>query len=95
VCLIFSHAGSECSDFTRIFAGVLCDLAYKTSFGKIAGPFGRNTAMGNNTFRESDLMAILEGVNDGVIKLDRDANYLALNRAAAEVFKQWAAILKR
>jgi hypothetical protein len=31
--------------------------------------------MGNNTFRESDLMAILEGVNDGVIKLDHDGNY--------------------
>ena len=33
-------------------------------------------------------MTILESVNDGVIKLDREANYLALNRAASEVFKQ-------
>jgi PAS domain S-box-containing protein len=41
-----------------------------------------------NTFNKSDLMAILEGVDDGVIKLDRDANYVALNRAAAEVFRQ-------
>lgn len=37
-------------------------------------------------FRESDLMNILEGVSDGVIKLDRAASYVALNRAAAEVF---------
>ena len=41
-----------------------------------------------NTFRKSDLMAILEGVNDGVIKLDREANYVALNRAAADMFRQ-------
>jgi PAS domain S-box-containing protein len=40
------------------------------------------------TFRKSDLMAILEAIDDGVIKLDRDANYVALNRAAAEVFRQ-------
>ena len=39
-------------------------------------------------FEKDDLMAILEGVSDGVIKLDQNANYVALNRAAAEVFRQ-------
>jgi PAS domain-containing protein len=39
-------------------------------------------------FGNDDLMTILEGVNDGVIKLDRGANYVALNRAASEIFRQ-------
>jgi PAS domain S-box-containing protein len=39
-------------------------------------------------FGKDDLMTILEGVNDGVIKLDRGAHYVALNRAASEIFRQ-------
>ena len=39
-------------------------------------------------FGKDDPMAILEGVNDGVIKVDHDANYIALNRAAGEIFRQ-------
>ena len=39
-------------------------------------------------FGKDDLMNILEGVSDGVIKLDRGANYVALNRAASDIFRQ-------
>ena len=39
-------------------------------------------------FEKQDLVAILEGVSDGVLKLDRDAKYVALNRAASEIVRQ-------
>lgn len=42
----------------------------------------------SHDFEKHDLMAILEGVSDGVIKLDLDANYVALNRAAADIFRE-------
>jgi PAS domain-containing protein len=34
----------------------------------------------------ADLMAVLEGVTDGVVRLDRAANYMSINGAAAEIF---------
>ena len=39
-------------------------------------------------FRKDDLMAILEGIEDGVVKLDGQAKYLAMNRAAADMFRR-------
>ena len=35
-----------------------------------------------------DLLAILEGVSDGVVSLDRDAKYLSINKAGAEIIRQ-------
>jgi len=39
-------------------------------------------------FRHDDLMTILEGIEDGVIKLDDQAKYVAMNRAAADMFRR-------
>jgi PAS domain-containing protein len=35
-----------------------------------------------------DLMAILQGISDGVVSLDRDAKYLSINKAGAEIIRQ-------
>ena len=34
-------------------------------------------------------MATLEFVSDAAVSLDRHGNYLSINRAAAELFRQW------
>jgi PAS domain S-box-containing protein len=39
-------------------------------------------------FRPDDLMAILDGVDDAVVKLDEQANFAAMNKAAAEIYQQ-------
>jgi len=41
-----------------------------------------------SAFRKDDLMVILEGVEDGVVKLDGQAKYVAMNRAAADMFRR-------
>jgi PAS domain S-box-containing protein len=40
------------------------------------------------SFRPEDLMAVLEGISDAVVKLDADSNYIAMNGAAAEIFRR-------
>lgn len=35
-------------------------------------------------------MTILDGIADAVVKLDRQATYLAMNRAAVEIFRRLA-----
>jgi len=39
-------------------------------------------------FRQDDLMTILEGTADGVVKLDRQGHYLAINPAAKEMLRR-------
>lgn len=39
-------------------------------------------------FRHDDLMTILEGTADGVVKLDPRGHYLAINPAAKEMLRQ-------
>jgi PAS domain S-box-containing protein len=39
-------------------------------------------------FQPEDLMAVLEGISDAVVKLDGNANYLAMNGAAADIFRR-------
>jgi PAS domain S-box-containing protein len=39
-------------------------------------------------FRKDDLMAILDGIEDAVVKLDGEAKYVAMNRAAADTFRR-------
>ena len=39
-------------------------------------------------FRHDDLMTILQGTADGVVKLDRDGHYLAINAAAKEILRR-------
>jgi PAS domain S-box-containing protein len=41
-----------------------------------------------NSFKPEDLMAVLEGISDAVVKLDENANYLAMNGAAADIFRR-------
>ena len=40
------------------------------------------------TFQKNDLMSVLESIADAVVKLDGRANYMAMNRAAAEIFRR-------
>jgi PAS domain-containing protein len=40
------------------------------------------------TFHQDDLMAILDSIADAVVKLDDQANYIAMNRAAADIFRR-------
>jgi PAS domain S-box-containing protein len=40
------------------------------------------------SFKPEDLMAVLEGIQDAVVKLDANANYLAMNIAAANIFRR-------
>jgi PAS domain S-box-containing protein len=39
-------------------------------------------------FKPDDLMAILDGVDDAVVKLDGGANFAAMNKAAADIYKR-------
>ena len=39
-------------------------------------------------FRTADLLTILDGVSEGVVKLDHDARYQAMNQTAADTFKR-------
>ena len=40
------------------------------------------------SFKPEDLMAVLEGISDAVVKLDADSNYVAMNGAAADIFRR-------
>jgi PAS domain S-box-containing protein len=35
-----------------------------------------------------DLLAILEGISDGVVSLDREAKYLSINKSGKEIIRQ-------
>ena len=35
-----------------------------------------------------DLLIILEGISDGVVSLNREAKYMSINRAAAEIIRR-------
>ena len=39
------------------------------------------------SFKPEDLMAVLEGISDAVVKLDADSNYMAMNGSAADIFR--------
>ena len=39
-------------------------------------------------FKADDLMAILDGVDDAVVKLDGEAHFAAMNKAAADIYKR-------
>ena len=39
-------------------------------------------------FQPDDLMAILDGIDDGVVKLDGQANFAAMNKAAASIYQR-------
>jgi PAS domain S-box-containing protein len=39
-------------------------------------------------FRKDDLMAILDGIEDAVVKLDGQSKYVAMNKAAAGTFRR-------
>jgi len=39
-------------------------------------------------FQRDDLMAILDGIDDAVVKLDGQANFIAMNKAAAEIYQR-------
>jgi PAS domain S-box-containing protein len=40
-------------------------------------------------FQPDDLMAILDGIDDAVVKLDGQGNFLAMNQAAADIYKRF------
>ena len=40
-------------------------------------------------FQPGDLMAILDGIDDAVIKLDGQANFVAMNKAAADIYQRF------
>jgi PAS domain S-box-containing protein len=42
----------------------------------------------SSRFRPEDLHAILEGISDAIVTLDDDLSYIAINRAAAEIFRE-------
>ena len=39
-------------------------------------------------FQPDDLMAILDGIDDGVVKLDGQANFAAMNKSAASIYQR-------
>ena len=39
-------------------------------------------------FQPDDLMAILDGIDDAVVKLDGQANFAAMNKAAADIYQR-------
>jgi PAS domain S-box-containing protein len=39
-------------------------------------------------FQRDDLMAILDGIDDAVVKLDGQANFAAMNQVAADVYRR-------
>jgi len=41
-----------------------------------------------SSFRPDDLMAILDGIEDAVVKLDGQAIFAAMNQAAAEIYQR-------
>jgi PAS domain S-box-containing protein len=41
-----------------------------------------------SAFQKDDLMAILDGIDDAVVKFDGQANFAAMNQAAAEIYKR-------
>ena len=41
-----------------------------------------------SAFRPDDLMAILDGIDDAVVKLDAGANFTAMNQAAADIYQR-------
>jgi PAS domain S-box-containing protein len=40
------------------------------------------------TFQSEDLMVVLDGISDAVVKLDGKANYVAMNKAAEDTFQR-------
>ena len=42
----------------------------------------------NKSFQHADLMTVLEGISDAVVKIDGQGTYTAMNSAAAEVFRR-------
>jgi PAS domain S-box-containing protein len=40
------------------------------------------------SFQPDDLMAILDGIDDAVVKLDGQAHFVAMNKAAAAIYKR-------
>ena len=42
----------------------------------------------NRGFERDDLMAILEGIDDPVVKLDGQAHFVAMNQAAANIYQR-------
>jgi PAS domain S-box-containing protein len=40
-------------------------------------------------FQPDDLMAILDGIDDAVVKLDGQATFLAMNKAAAAIYERF------
>jgi PAS domain S-box-containing protein len=41
-----------------------------------------------SAFERGDLMAILDGIDDAVIKLDGEAKFVAMNQAAANIYQR-------
>jgi PAS domain S-box-containing protein len=41
-----------------------------------------------SSFQPDDLMAILDGVDDAVVKLDGQAKFMAMNQAAADIYQR-------
>jgi PAS domain S-box-containing protein len=44
--------------------------------------------MMESPFRKDDLMTILDGIEDAVVKLDGQAKYVTMNRAAANIYQR-------
>jgi PAS domain S-box-containing protein len=42
----------------------------------------------HKAFERADLMVILDGIDDAVVKLDEQANFVAMNQAAAEIYQR-------
>ncbi|MDF2459400.1 MAG: hypothetical protein K0S79_1816, partial [Nitrospira sp.] len=42
----------------------------------------------HRAFQPADLMVILEGIDDAVIKLDEQGNFAAMNQAAADMYQR-------
>ena len=41
-----------------------------------------------SSFQPDDLMTILDGIDDAVVKLDGQANFAAMNQAAADIYQR-------
>src|SRR5918994_109708 len=42
----------------------------------------------HRAFERADLMVILDGIDDAVVKLDEHANFAAMNQAAADIYQR-------
>ena len=42
----------------------------------------------HRAFERADLMVILDGIDDAVVKLDEQANFAAMNQAAADIYQR-------